>query len=147
PIAGEEQAAPVSVPDRQAEHAATLLQKTVSPLLVSMDDDFRVASGAEDVALPDELGPQRGMVVDLPVEHLPHAAVLVGDGLPPAGKIDDRQTTGTQTHRVADVYPRIVGPAVHEDVPHGDQLAAVHRSPVQIDYAHDAAHGQASRAR
>jgi hypothetical protein len=92
-VAGEEKCLPIAVPQRESEHAAKAFDAALAPRLPCVDDDFRVAQRAEDVAERDELGNQRLVVVDLAVEDDADAAVLVVQRLLPGrhAMIDSRR--------------------------------------------------------
>ena len=142
PVAREEQALPARVPDGEGEHPAQALGERVAPLLVTVDQDFGVAAGAEDVAPGDQLLAQPEVVVDLAVEGDGDGAVLVLHRLR-AGlrEVDDRQPPVPQRRRTFDEVAGPVRTPVRNGVGHLTQQRLVSWTfPVAIHEAADAAH-------
>ena len=130
-----------AVPHRDGEHPAQPLGEARTVLLVEVDEHLRVGvRRPEAVAGGLELGPQRGMVVDLAVLHDDDAAVLVGDRLVAALEVDDRQPPRGQAGAAQQRLPCAVGPAVAQRVAHGAQQRGVDGAPVGADDAADPAH-------
>jgi hypothetical protein len=86
------------------------------------------------------LSPQRLVVVNLAIEHDPNRLVFVGDGLPPAGKIDDGEATKAQSKPRLEVKGRVVWPAVRDGVRHTLYLGSIDTARVQ--YAYKTTHGR-----
>src|SRR5690606_8686829 len=89
PVAREKKGLPITIPDREREHAAKALHALGAPGLPRVDDDFRVAARAEYMTERLQLGHEVLEIVDLPVEHHGHRAVLVEQRLLTGGHIDD----------------------------------------------------------
>ena len=62
-----------------------------------MNDDFRVRSGFENMALLDQIVMQISEIVDLSVEDHPYSAVLVGYRLMSTIEINDRKSPVAET--------------------------------------------------
>ena len=73
------------VPDRQTEHPAQARDRLLTPLLVSVDDDFGIGGRIETMPRRFELAPELAIVVDFAVEDDPHGAILVVDRLVAGG--------------------------------------------------------------
>ena len=104
------------VPDGQAEHAVEAIEYLVAPLLVSVDDDFGVRVGAENVTVPLQFAPELGEVIDFAVENHPHGFFLVRHGLVPAAEIDDREPAKAESERAGDVVALVIRAAMDEAV-------------------------------
>ena len=146
PVAGEEDAAVLPVPDGEGEHPAQALGKLFAPLLVTVDQDLGVAVALEDVALGDELALEIEEVVDLAVEDDPDRSVLVGHRLR-AGRreIDDRQAPVAEAERAFQVDAAAVGTAMRDHLGHaGEELAVGWLRRISIQEAADAAHAGVS---
>ncbi len=75
------------------------VRQQARPLVfVEVDQDFRVALGAEAMAAGFQSLPQGAEIIDLAVEDHPQRAVFVGKRLPAAGQVDDRQPPMAQGH-------------------------------------------------
>ena len=68
PVAGEEQRLPLSVPDREGEHAAEPLHAPLAVLLIEVHQNLAVRCRREPMSLRLELGSELSVVVDLAVE-------------------------------------------------------------------------------
>src|SRR5512135_1428406 len=112
PVASEEQRLPITVPQREREHAAEALDAGFAPLLPGVDDHLGVALRMKAVPTARELRNELLVVVDLAVEHDDHAAVLVEQRLLASGKIDDRQPPMAEAEPGLDVQPALVRSAV-----------------------------------
>lgn len=98
-VAGEKQSLPPRIPKGHGEHPIELLDDTLAPLLVSMDDDFRVGSGAKAVGA-HKLTAQALEVVDLAVQNHLDRAIFVWHRLTSSrGQINDREAAMRQNHR------------------------------------------------
>src|SRR5204863_7991789 len=71
------------------------------------------------VAVPFEPAAEVRMVVDLPVEDNPDAAVLVRQRLLTGAQIDDRETPMRERRPLVAVKSGFVGPPVEHDLAHG----------------------------
>ncbi len=124
-VAREKQRLRSGIPDRQAEHAAQPRDGVAPPLLVCVDDRFRVGGRVEPVPVRLELGAQLVVVVDLAVEHDPDGAILVVNRLMPGREVDDAQAAHPKRHLLVHPHALIVRSAVADDVAHPvDERAA-----------------------
>jgi hypothetical protein len=89
PIAHEQKALSAHIPEREREHPAEPLHTVVAPLLVRVDDRFRVALGPVLVAVLNELASSVGVVVDFAVEQRPRSCRLRWRAA--AGQCSDRR--------------------------------------------------------
>ena len=89
-ISRQQQTSSAEVDERKGEHAPETPHAVVTPLLVRVHDDFRVALRAKAVPVLLELTSQLTEVVDLSVVADPDLAVLVGQRLLPSRGIDNR---------------------------------------------------------
>src|SRR5207245_11146849 len=80
-VAREYKPITLGIPKSNAEHTSQALQKTQPFLLVQVNQDFRIALCAENVALGNQAGPQLLKVVNLSVPNNPNCFLCVGDGL------------------------------------------------------------------
>src|SRR5258708_1563018 len=92
PVTGNEQCSLLTVPNRECEHAAQVLNAIAAVLFVKMNDGFGIAIGAIAVAALLQFLAQFGVIVDFAVEDNPNCAVFVAERLVPAGDINDAQT-------------------------------------------------------
>src|SRR6185312_15094764 len=97
------------VPDGDRKHPdETLREPLDTPLLVAMDDHFRVATAAKAVTELHELRSKAVEVVDLSVEDEPDARVFIGHGLIGCRReIDDCEST--EAERQAGLEMRTTG--------------------------------------
>ena len=139
-VAGEEELALASVPDREGEVAVHPVEASRAPLLVGLGDHLGVASGGEAMAQILELRDQLDVVVDLAVLHHPVPAVFVRERLVAAGEVDDCEPVVRHPVAPVDVEAGAVGTAVAELAGHGqEKLLGSLRSRARVD-AGDAAH-------
>jgi len=80
-VAGEEEPAPLGVPDREGELAVEMEDEVLAVLLVQVDQHLDVGVGAEDVAPLAERVAQLPVIEDLAVADQDDGAVLVVDRL------------------------------------------------------------------
>ena len=76
-----------------------MIEHLIAPLLIPMDDDFRIGSGSEDVPICLQLTPELQKIVDLAIKDYPNGFFLVRHGLVAAGKIDDREPSKAESER------------------------------------------------
>src|SRR5262249_26295561 len=69
PVARQQDAAAVALPDREREHAEKALDAARPPGVVRLEDDLGVALGEEAIALLLERAAQVAEIVDAAVEH------------------------------------------------------------------------------
>src|SRR5262249_26471313 len=91
-VARDDEALLANIPDGEPEHAVEAIQNVVTPLLVTVDDDFGVAVGAKLVAVAQQFALEFGEIVNLAVEDDPDRAFAIRHRLMAAGKIDDGET-------------------------------------------------------
>src|SRR5262249_38046751 len=107
-IARQQQGSRPLVPDRQTEHAAEPRDGIRSPLLIGVDDRFRVGGRVEAMSGRLELAPQLAEVVDLAVEDDPDRPILVVNRLMPGRQVDDAQTPHAERRLAVDEYAGVV---------------------------------------
>jgi hypothetical protein len=89
----------------------------------------------------EELLAQLGIVEQLAVERHPDRLILVGDRLPAAGDVDDRESSHTQGKAGFDVEVFIIRTAVGNRPGHGEEPVFREETPAsQVQRAHNAAH-------
>ena len=117
----------------------------VAPLLVRVNDRFRIAMSAVHVPGRFELCAHVPVVVDLAVVGHPDRAGLVRQRLMPAGQVDDAEPPMGKRCLGVGVKPGAVWAAVGHDVAHRDRASAVVRSQlIAGDDTGNATHGQAA---
>ncbi len=148
PIAREQQASSLRIPEREREHSTEPVHAVGAPFLVGVDDCFGVGSRAEGMAARLELAPQAGVVVDLAIEHDPHAAVFVRERLRPGAQIHDAQALVGEHGPGIGVQAGGVGSAVAQDVAHaGGAGRRVRSQLIRRDETGNAAHRYAATIR
>ena len=141
-VAGEEEAVPPRIPEREGEHALQPADRVHALLLVEVGDHLDVRAGAEAMAPSFERGAQRSAVVNLAVADHLHAAVLVAERLPAAAHVDDREPAHAERHLGVREEAFVVWPAVHHHVAHGAHaVGAGALTEYQAELSCDAAHG------
>jgi hypothetical protein len=111
-------------------------------VFVQVDPRLGVAPGGQVMPPPQQLPAQLGILEQLAVEGDPDRAVFVGDRLPAAGQVDDREPPGPQGQAGLLVGMLVVGAAVGDRPGHGQEpvFGEVARSG-QVQCPGDAAHG------
>ncbi len=110
---------PVAVPQGEGEHARQARHAVGAPAFPGVDDGFRVAAVAEDVAEGGQFVAQRLEIVDLAVEDDGDAVVLVIHRLLAAGGVDDGQAAVAQGYAGLQVKAFAIRPAMGDGVGHG----------------------------
>ncbi len=151
-IAGQKQQAALGVPQGEGEHAVQQARHFRAFVFIQMDQGFGVALRLEAMSAALQAASQGGEVIDLAVENDPHGPLLVGQRLPSAGHVDDRQPPVPQGHarqtgpagtqgQVAAVKALVVRAAVAEHVGHAAQGVGVDgKSGLDPGTAGNAAH-------
>src|SRR5438874_1582376 len=91
-------------------------------------------------------GRELAEVVDLAVADHPHRAVLVGDGLGPAGEVDDAEAAMSEPDGSVQVEALAVWAPVGEDGGHAAQQVALHWRAVEAIHPGNPAHRQLARS-
>ena len=139
PVAAEDQAPFGRHPQRQRPLALQALESGLAPGTPGLHDHFGVAARAEAMAERRQLGPQFDIVEDLAVEDDPRRAVDIGQRLPAAIPVDDRQAgMGKACPRIA-IEPLLVRAAMNERPGHARQRGARRRWNRGAE-GHDACH-------
>src|SRR5206468_2606596 len=99
PVADRQQSAVAGVPQYAREFAAEVFGEPVRVILVKVNQDFRVAASAEDVAAGFEVAADSLVVVELAVDCGENSAVLVRQGLLPGLGIHHREPSVADTNR------------------------------------------------
>src|SRR5690606_6589620 len=92
PVAGKQHASSAAVPKSKGEVAIEARQAFVAIGGIELEQDFRIAAGAEAVSARLQLVPQLDIVEDLAVEGDDDVAVLARHRLLTVHKADDRET-------------------------------------------------------
>src|SRR6267378_1478487 len=140
-VPGEHQPASPAIPYRQTEHAVEMIEYLIAPLLIPVDDDFRIGSGAEDVPICFQLAPELKKIVDLAIEDHPDGLFLVRHGLVATRKIDDREPSKTESERPCHVIALVIRASMDKALGHLlDVLTENRRLVTKIVLAANAAH-------
>ena len=126
-IAGQNQALFPDVPNRQAEHAIETIQYFVAPMLVSVNNDFRIGIGLEYVAEALEFLSEFFKVINLAVEDHPDGFFSIGHGLMTASQIDNRKAAEAKSEWTVEVVAFVVGASVSDSPGHRFNVRATHR--------------------
>ena len=145
PVARQEQAAAVAIPQCEGELAIELPQAVGAETFPRVDDGFRIGViAAEHMPEGCELRPQLGKIVNIAVEDDHHRAVLVAHRLAPAGDVDDGQPAMAEADPRLDMKPVAVRAAMRERRGHAAQQRRVDGlAAAWVENAGDAAHGGA----
>jgi hypothetical protein len=118
-VPGQQQLAPLGVPERDREHPVQALERPLPPLREGAQHDLGVGARAEAVAGRLQLGAQLAEVVDLAVVGEDQAPVLGRHGLLAGGRqVDDREAPVAEADRPIAEVAFGVRPAVHQGVRH-----------------------------
>jgi hypothetical protein len=117
-IARQQQRLLPAIPDGKRKHPVEMAQAVQSPLLVSVQDDFRVAACGEEVPFGLQLRPQIEEVIQFAVVNNAAGAVFVPDRLPAGRQVDNaqarhRQRRAIQYHRACFIRPAMRQRRVH----------------------------------
>src|SRR6185369_10910131 len=107
------------------------------PFFVSVNDDFRIAMGAEDVTFRQQLIAQFVEIIYLAVVGDCDRAVFVRDGLMARGNINDGEPPRPQprTFMAVEVKAFAVRAAMFDHIGHAVYEAAIYGPPVEINYS------------
>ena len=106
------------IPDRESKHPVQMIQYLVAPLLIPVNDDFRVGLGSEYVSETFQLTLQLWKVVDFTVENHPNGFFPIGHGLMTAREINDREPAKTEPERSGEVVTLVVRPTMGDTPGH-----------------------------
>ena len=141
-VACEHQTSPPCVPDRDCEHAPQTVDEPVAVLLVEVQQDLRIAVGAEAMApFPLEVAPQFAVVVDLAVLDDVERPVLIRDRLIARLEIDDREPPRRERDLSVAEFAEAVRAAMDERGAHRRDAVGDRRAVCRGDSA-DPAHGR-----
>src|SRR5579872_4638815 len=121
-IARAKQAAPLSIPDGEGEHATEQVETTGAMLFVSMQDGFGVRARLVTIARSFQRRAQLGVVVDLAVVSDPDRPGLVGHGLAAALRVDDAEAAMAQMGPVVMIEAEIVRTAMSKGLGHATEV-------------------------
>ena len=108
-IARQDQPTEPGIPYRDTEHPVEAIENARAPLLVAVDDHFRVGARSEDVPASLQLQSQFPKVVDLAVENDPNGRLPVRHRLVAAVQIDDGKAPKTQADAAGAIRAVVVG--------------------------------------
>src|SRR3546814_2675777 len=97
-VAGKQQSPRSVVPDREAEHAAEMLDAVGAVLLIEMKNHLDVRGRAEPVASGYQFLAKLRAIIDFAVADELDRLILVGKRLCPAGEIDRKSTRLNSSH-------------------------------------------------
>src|SRR5882762_5432240 len=95
------------VPDSERKLPIHALQARGAVLLIKVQQDLGIRVGPEPVSATLQVGTQLRIIEDLSVEHDPPRAVLVGDGLPATGDIDDAEPRASHRGSSVAIHPEL----------------------------------------
>src|SRR5437762_2008599 len=141
-IPREEEFLFATVPDREREHPAKLLDSPGAFFLVQMEDGLGIAAGAVAMAASFQRDSQVEVVVDLAVVHNVERPVVGGHRLMSTPHVDDGQTAMRQPHAPLAEDPAGVWAPMCHRVPHLEEPKGIHLAvrTRREGYAADAAH-------
>ena len=140
-VAREEQLLLPLVPQREREHAAEALDAVRAPRLPGVNDDLRVAPGAEHVSERLQFRDQLLVVVDLAVVDNDDRVVLVVERLLARRDIDDRKASMAKSDARRDMQAAFVGSTVMLALVHAHERRTVDlATATQVNDAGDSAH-------
>ena len=85
-----------------------MIENLRTPMLIDIDDDFRVGVGAEVIATAFELAAEFGKVINLAIEDHPDVAVGIRHRLMATGHINNGKTPKSQSERSIKVKALII---------------------------------------
>src|SRR5262249_13333777 len=125
PVARDEEAARVLVPEREGEHAAKTLHAIGAVLLVRMDDRLAVRPGLISMAGGFHARTQRGVIKNLAIVDQPEIAFFIRHRLMPARHVDDCEPAESEIGPRVAIVAEIVWPAMPDRIGHA--LKDAHR--------------------
>jgi len=129
------------VGNAKREHAPKPFHARHIPLLVCVEDDFRVGGGSEPMSGLFQFASQVLEIVDFAVVRHEDHAILVGHGLLSAGGIDDCKPSMTECEGALTPHALTVRSAVAQGSRHGFDPSRLDRRPIETQYARNTAHG------
>ena len=145
-VAGDQEALPPRVPEREREHPVERFHDLVLALLVEVKDHLPVALAREAMAVLQLLA-QLAEVVDLAVEDQPERSVFVRHRL--AGRVaqvDDGEAPVAEARGPVQMQALPVGPTVGQGGGHGSDVLAPHRAAAREHSAHAAHRSRIAQA-
>src|SRR5687768_5372627 len=97
-------------------------------LLIQVHQHLGVSPGAEPMSFGDQLLIEAGVIVELAIEYDHNGAVLVGDGLVPAGQVHDAEPAHAEANPALDERAPVVGTPMSDRVAHPEDLRLIDRS-------------------
>src|SRR6266851_1403957 len=117
-IPGQEQLAFLGVPQCDRKHSAKHSKAVLAMFFVEMDDRFRVGLRAEAMATAFQFPAELRVVVNLPIQHHPKAAVFIRDGLMSTGEVYDAESAKAQAYPRSRENPFVVRTTMNERLVH-----------------------------
>ena len=140
-VAGEQEPSPRAVPEREGEHALEALEAGGPLLLVGVEDHLGVRPRREEVSPSPQVVAQLAGVVDLPVRHQPHGAVLVRQRLLARHQIDDAEASRREPDAAVHPDAVLVRSAVRDGGGHGfEDVPGRRPGPIELEDSDDATH-------
>ena len=106
------------IPDDKSKHTAKPVQKFFTPLLVAVQQNFRVCLVAENMTFGNQLLFQLLIVIDLTIEGNDHTFILIEHRLVPGIQINDGKPAEPHGHIIIDKLTGSVGSPVNNPVHH-----------------------------
>lgn len=136
-VAGEEGGPAAFVAQAEGEHAIEPGEQTgEAPLFVAVDEGFGIAGGAERVAEGGQFRLQFPVIVDFAIEDDGDGLVLVEDGLPATGEVDDAEAAHAHGEFRAFVAAVAVRSPVNLYAGHAVEQTFFMEPGVAVDAAH-----------
>src|SRR5271156_5581069 len=118
-----------------------MVQDIVAPLLVAMDDDFRIALGAEDMPKSFKFALELREIIDFAVENHPNGFFAIGHRLMPERQINDGKPAETEAERPGDEIAFVIRPAMDDASRHAlEILANDRRLALEVELSANGAH-------
>jgi len=119
-----------------------MVEHIIAPLLITVDDDFSIRSGTENVAISFQLLLQLRIIIDLAVKDNPDRLFPIGHRLVPALEINNGEPSKAEAKRPGQVVPLIIRPPVDHRVRHAFNCFALDGfQALKVVLSADAAHG------
>src|SRR4029434_10662662 len=139
-VAGKKQSLLRLVPHSNGEHAVKMVQCFVAPLLVTVNDHFRIALGPETMAEIFQLDTQLAEIINLTIENDDYGTILVADWLSTTGDVDNGETRYGKSDAALEVIALTVRSTMSNRVIEPAQKLTVHVRRIGSQVTADTAH-------
>jgi hypothetical protein len=117
-IPGQQQTTTTDVKDGESEHSVQAVEALLPPLLESTKDDLGIRGGSKVVPESEQFFPQRGVTVDLAIEHDNDGPIFVAHRLLPGCRVYDGESAHAQSYWTVDPPSFVVWSAMHQRAGH-----------------------------